>query len=79
MSDSASVGSLPSVVVSADAGHLQCPFCSGYGVDRLYLASLDLDSCACSACGARWDEDHDTGDYAGRGTKASVFTRRHVT
>ena len=79
MNDIASVRSLPSVVVSADAGHLQCPFCSGYGVDRLYLASLDLDSCACSACGARWDEDHDTGDYAGRGTKASVFTRRHAT
>jgi hypothetical protein len=53
-----------------------CPFCSAYGVDRLYLASLDLDSCACSACGARWDEEHDTGEYAGRGTKATVFTRR---
>jgi hypothetical protein len=63
-------------VVSAPAGHLQCPFCNGYEVDRLYLASLDLDSCVCAACGARWDEKRDTGDYAGRGTKASVFTRR---
>ena len=76
MSDSRAGASLLSEAVSSDSGHLQCPFCSGYGVDRLYLASLDLDSCACSACGARWDEDHDTGDYAGRGTKATIF-RRH--
>lgn len=62
-------------MVSEDAGHLQCPFCGAYGVDRLYLASLALDSCACSTCGARWDEDGE-GGFAGRGTKASVFTRR---
>ena len=76
MPDTEPDASVRCVLVSSDPGHLQCPFCAGYGVDRLYLASLDLDSCACSACGARWDEDHDTGDYAGRGTKASVFTRR---
>jgi hypothetical protein len=64
------------VTVSAPAGHLLCPFCSGYEVDRLYLASLDVDSCVCTACGARWDEKHDTGDFVGRGTKASVIQRR---
>jgi hypothetical protein len=63
-------------VVSAPAGHLQCPFCSGYDVDRLYLASLDVDSCVCTTCGARRDEKHETGDFVGRGTKASVIQRR---
>ena len=56
--------------------HLACPFCEGYAVERLYLASLDLDSCACSACGARWDERAGSGDYAGRGSSTSVFARR---
>ena len=76
MSDNVAASSLLSVTVSTPAGHLQCPFCSGYEVDRLYLASLDVDSCACSACGARWDEKHDTGDFVGRGSKATIFTRR---
>ncbi len=49
------------------AGHLQCPFCEAYEVDRLYLASSRLDSCACAACGARWDEDPVSGAYRGRG------------
>lgn len=53
-----------------------CPFCDSYDVDRLYLGSLDVDSCACAACGARWDEKHDTGDFVGRGVKDTVFTRR---
>lgn len=57
-------------------GHLRCPFCEGYEVDRLYLASPRLDSCACSACGARWDEDPITGDYRGRAGKESVVTPR---
>lgn len=48
------------------AGHLQCPFCETYEVERLYLASLRLDSCTCGSCGARWDEDTVTGDYRGR-------------
>jgi len=64
------------LLVSEPAGHLQCPFCSGYDVDRLYLASLDVDSCVCTTCGARWDEKHDTGDFVGRGTKASIIQRR---
>ena len=29
--------------------HLRCPFCEAYEVDRLYLASVDLDSCVCAA------------------------------
>ena len=57
-------------------GHLRCPFCESYDVDRLYLASLDVDSCVCASCGARWDEKHDTGDFVGRGVKDTVFTRR---
>jgi hypothetical protein len=55
------------------AGHLQCPFCEAYEVERLYLASLRIDSCACSSCGARWDEDAVSGDYLGRAAKETVF------
>ena len=62
--------------VSGSAGHLQCPFCSDYDVDRLYLASLDMDSCVCGACGARWEERFQSGDFAGRGDPASVLSRR---
>jgi len=58
--------------MSEGTGHLQCPFCEAYEVDRLYLASLRLDSCACLSCGARWDEDPVTGDYRGRGPKQSL-------
>lgn len=54
-------------------GHLQCPFCESYEVERLYLASVRVDSCACSSCGARWDEDPVTGEYRGRPSKESVF------
>jgi len=34
-----------------------CPYCDGYQVDRMYLASIGMDSCQCRSCGARWDED----------------------
>lgn len=57
-------------------GHLQCPFCSSYEVDRLYLASLGLDSCACLTCGARWDEDAQSGEYKGRASRSSVMAPR---
>ena len=57
-------------------GHLSCPFCEAYEVERLYLASLRLDSCACASCGARWDEDPVTGAYRGRGGKESAVTPR---
>lgn len=58
------------------AGHLQCPFCQAYEVERLFLASLRLDSCACASCGARWDEDAVTGAYRGRASQDSVLTPR---
>jgi hypothetical protein len=54
--------------------HLSCPFCTSYDVRRLYLAAVDLDSCECSSCGARWDEDHATGEYRGRASHATVVT-----
>jgi hypothetical protein len=58
--------------MSGQAGHLQCPFCEAYEVERLYLASLRVDSCACASCGARWDEDPITGDYLGRAPKEGI-------
>jgi hypothetical protein len=57
-------------------GHLQCPFCEAYEVERLYLASVQLDSCACASCGARWDEDATSGDYRGRSSEHHVITPR---
>lgn len=62
--------------MSHDAGHLQCPFCTAYEVERLYLASLRLDSCVCGACGARWDEEIGTGTFRGRASRDSVVTPR---
>ncbi|GAC1312790.1 MAG: hypothetical protein NVSMB12_03440 [Acidimicrobiales bacterium] len=56
--------------------HLSCPFCSSYDINRLYLASLGLDSCDCAACGARWDESKATGEYRGRAHRASVVIPR---
>ncbi|HUR77705.1 MAG TPA: hypothetical protein VMZ22_07145 [Acidimicrobiales bacterium] len=58
------------------APHLACPFCSGYAVGRLYVASTDLDSCECLACGARWDEERGTGAYRGRSDRASALIHR---
>jgi hypothetical protein len=62
--------------VSDDSHRLQCPFCQGYDVDRLYLASLELDACACASCGARWDEKVGTGEFVGRGSSATVLSPR---
>jgi hypothetical protein len=56
--------------------HLRCPYCEVYAVTRLFLASVQLDSCDCSACGARWDEDPDTGTFRGRASRASVVVPR---
>lgn len=42
-------------------GRLQCPFCASYDVERLFIASLRVDSCACVACQGRWDEDREAG------------------
>jgi hypothetical protein len=46
---------------NGNSGHLRCPFCDAYEVERLYLGSLHADSCTCLSCGARWDEDAATG------------------
>ena len=59
-----------------DDHHLGCPFCASYDVDRLYLASVKLDSCECPACAARWDEEPETGEYKGRSCAASRWSRR---
>jgi hypothetical protein len=56
--------------------HLRCPFCEAYQVQRLYLATLCLDSCACASCGARWDEDPSSGEFKGRSSESSVVTPR---
>lgn len=53
-----------------DPGRLQCPYCDAYEIDRLYLASLGVDSCVCASCGARWDEDAVTGEFRGRASHA---------
>jgi hypothetical protein len=62
--------------VAGDAEHFQCPYCDSYEVERLYLASLNLDSCACIACGARWDEDAVSGEFRGRASRSSVLAPR---
>lgn len=58
------------------APHLACPFCSGYEIGRLYIASADIDSCECLACGARWDESRGSGEYLGRSARSSVLAPR---
>lgn len=58
---------------------LVCPYCRSTAVDRLYLGSVHLDSCECTACGARWDEDPITGEFRGRATRASVVVPRPGT
>lgn len=60
-----------------DGGRLQCPFCEAYEIDRLYLATLRVDSCICASCGARWDEDTSTGEYRGRQSHART-TRTEI-
>ncbi|HUQ38634.1 MAG TPA: hypothetical protein VM030_00640 [Acidimicrobiales bacterium] len=60
----------------AAAGHLQCPFCHSYDVDRMFVASSNLDACDCASCGSRWDEDRSSGDYRGRSDRASIIVRR---
>jgi hypothetical protein len=62
--------------MSDSTGHLQCPFCEAYEVDRLFIGSLGVDSCTCQGCGARWDEELSTGRYRGRGSVESVLAPR---
>ena len=51
-----------------------CHFCGEYDVERLYLASLRLDTCECHGCGARWDEDPVDGTYRGRASRSANAT-----
>ncbi|MCU1346735.1 MAG: hypothetical protein JWL70_3001, partial [Acidimicrobiia bacterium] len=44
-------------------GHLRCPYCAAYEVDRMFLAATRLDSCACRLCGALLDEDSLSGVF----------------
>ena len=60
----------------AAPAHLQCPFCTAYAVARLYLASLNIDSCECACCGARWDEECGTGAYKGRASPSLILIER---
>jgi hypothetical protein len=62
--------------VGGDGEHFQCPYCESFEVDRLYLASLNLDSCVCLACAARWDEDATSGEFRGRASRSSVMAPR---
>ncbi len=55
------------------APHLACPFCSGYEIGRMFVASGNLDSCECLTCGARWDEDRASGEYRGRSRRSSFL------
>jgi hypothetical protein len=59
-----------------ESAALRCPYCTGYDVRRLYLASVDVDACDCGACGARWDERHSDGAFVGRGSRATVLLPR---
>lgn len=61
---------------TSDSGHFQCPFCNSYDVARLYVASVNIDSCECAGCGARWDEECGTGAYRGRADRTSVLMPR---
>lgn len=47
-------------------GRLSCPFCNSFGVDRMYLGSSAADSCECTNCGARWEEEISDGAFRGR-------------
>jgi transcription elongation factor Elf1 len=62
--------------VAERPGHFQCPFCNSFDVNRLFVATLNLDSCECCSCGARWDEEAGSGKYRGRSNKTSVLVRR---
>jgi transcription elongation factor Elf1 len=64
------------VVPERDSGHFNCPFCNSYDVNRLFIASADLDSCECLSCGARWDQERSSGKYLGRSDRSSVLAPR---
>ena len=59
-------------------GHLACPHCAAYDVERLFVASLRMDSCHCLTCGRRWDEELDTGHRRRPTGRASVLIQRET-
>jgi transcription elongation factor Elf1 len=63
---------------AVDSEHFACPFCNSYDVSRLYIASIDLDSCECLSCGARWDQEQSSGKYRGRSDRSSVLAPRNA-
>ena len=54
-------------------GHLACPYCGAYDVERLFVASLRMDSCHCAGCDRRWDEEQGTGHHRQPTKRASVL------
>jgi len=62
--------------VTGPDGHLRCPFCWSYHVVRLYVVPLDMDTCDCRGCDARWDENRGSGVYRGQGRPSSVIAQR---
>ncbi|WP_421120119.1 hypothetical protein ACE2AJ_01870 [Aquihabitans daechungensis] len=64
---------------SAGRRPVVCPYCRSADVARMFLGSVHLDSCQCTECGARWDEDPHTGAFRGRATRASVVVPRDDT
>jgi hypothetical protein len=54
---------------------LACPSCGSYDVERMYVAQVRLDACACSGCGERWDEDKASGNRRSRSDRSSVLLR----
>lgn len=60
------------------AGHLGCPYCCSYEVDRLFVATVHIDTCRCRACGAQWDEDVESGEFRGRSHEQSALVRQEA-
>ncbi len=71
------LGTLRLVPESPESTHFACPFCTSYDVNRLYIASVGIDSCECLSCGARWDQERETGKYCGRSDRTSVLAPRN--
>ena len=61
--------------IEGEPGHLQCPFCGCYVVSRLFVGAVNLDSCECADCGARWDEQKGSGNFCGRSAPSSYLVR----
>jgi len=45
-------------------------------VVRLHVVPLDMDTCDCRGCDARWDENRGSGVYRGQGRPSSVIAQR---